>query len=232
MVGVELVRDRQTKERADRRTRRRGAAAFARGLLVLGAGKNAIRFSPPLVLTREQADIAVRIFDEALTEVSARGGRARIAEQPRSVLGRPDDGGTCVLLGRIDWRGPCSAVAHVARPIALGKSAKISRAANWSAAGTQLLPAAIGAGVENWTSSRGTARRLVFVEVKTRHGARVRRRRGSGARAEAAADDAAVRLDYLVRHRLADWPCRFDVVSIQVNEGGGGRGLSERIRRD
>ena len=38
---------------------------------MLGAGKNAIRFSPPLVLTREQADIAVRIFDEALTEVEA-----------------------------------------------------------------------------------------------------------------------------------------------------------------
>jgi len=36
---------------------------------VLGAGKNAIRFSPPLVLTREQADTAIRIFDEALTEV-------------------------------------------------------------------------------------------------------------------------------------------------------------------
>ena len=69
MIGVELVRDRQTKERA---TDERDAvvnAAFARGLLVLGAGKNAIRFSPPLVLTREQADIAVRIFDEALTEV-------------------------------------------------------------------------------------------------------------------------------------------------------------------
>jgi 4-aminobutyrate aminotransferase len=38
-------------------------------LLLLGAGKNAIRFSPPLVLTREQADIAVRILDEALSEV-------------------------------------------------------------------------------------------------------------------------------------------------------------------
>jgi len=38
-------------------------------LLLLGAGINAIRFSPPLVLTREQADIAVRIFDEALNDV-------------------------------------------------------------------------------------------------------------------------------------------------------------------
>jgi 4-aminobutyrate aminotransferase len=69
MIGVELVRDRETKERA---TDERDAvvnAAFRRGLLVLGAGKNAIRFSPPLVLTRDQADIAVRIFDESLQEV-------------------------------------------------------------------------------------------------------------------------------------------------------------------
>ncbi len=44
-------------------------AAFRHGLLVLGAGKNAVRFSPPLVLTKEQADIAVRIFGEALGEV-------------------------------------------------------------------------------------------------------------------------------------------------------------------
>jgi len=69
MIGVELVRDRQTKEGA---TDERDAVvngAFKRGLLVLGAGKNAIRFSPPLVLTRGQADTAIRIFDDALTEV-------------------------------------------------------------------------------------------------------------------------------------------------------------------
>jgi 4-aminobutyrate aminotransferase len=69
MIGIELVRDRQTKERA---TTERDAvvnAAFRRGLLVLGAGKNAIRFSPPLVLTKAQADTAVKIFGEALTEV-------------------------------------------------------------------------------------------------------------------------------------------------------------------
>ena len=69
MIGVELVRDRQTKERAGRERDAVVAAAFRRGLLLLGAGANAIRFSPPLVLTREQADTAVRIFDEALSEV-------------------------------------------------------------------------------------------------------------------------------------------------------------------
>ena len=59
MVGVELVRDRATKERAIEERDAVVTAAFERGLLLLGAGKNSIRFSPPLVLTREQADTAV-----------------------------------------------------------------------------------------------------------------------------------------------------------------------------
>jgi 4-aminobutyrate aminotransferase len=69
MVGVELVRDRATKERAIEERNAVVSAAFERGLLVLGAGKNSIRFSPPLVLTREQADMAIAIFDEALSTV-------------------------------------------------------------------------------------------------------------------------------------------------------------------
>jgi 4-aminobutyrate aminotransferase len=72
MIGVELVRDRQTKERATAERDALVLAAFSRGLLILGAGKNSIRFSPPLVLTREQADMAVEIFDQALTEVGGR----------------------------------------------------------------------------------------------------------------------------------------------------------------
>ena len=72
MVGVELVRDRTTKERAIEERNAVVGAAFERGLLVLGAGKNSIRFSPPLVLTREQADTAIAIFDEALSTVGRR----------------------------------------------------------------------------------------------------------------------------------------------------------------
>jgi 4-aminobutyrate aminotransferase len=69
MIGVELVRDRETKERATDERTAVVNAAFARGLLVLGAGPNVVRFSPPLVLTKEQADTAVDILDEALGEV-------------------------------------------------------------------------------------------------------------------------------------------------------------------
>jgi 4-aminobutyrate aminotransferase len=74
MIGIEFVRDRQTKVRA---TEERDAVvdeAFSRGLLVLGAGRNALRLSPPLVLTRVQAEVAVKLLDEAIGVVERRYG--------------------------------------------------------------------------------------------------------------------------------------------------------------
>ena len=71
MIGVELVRDRATKERATTERDALVQACFKRGLLVLGAGRNAIRLSPPLVLSKQEADIAVRILDEALTSIGS-----------------------------------------------------------------------------------------------------------------------------------------------------------------
>jgi 4-aminobutyrate aminotransferase len=74
MLGLELVRDRATKERATRERDAIVTAAFHKGLLILGAGRNAIRLSPPLVLTRGQADIVLRLLDEVIGEV-AHGAR-------------------------------------------------------------------------------------------------------------------------------------------------------------
>src|SRR4051812_5151711 len=70
MIGVEFVRDRKTKERAIDERNAVVQAMFRRGVLILGAGKNAIRFAPPLVLTRTQADTILRLFDESLSEVT------------------------------------------------------------------------------------------------------------------------------------------------------------------
>ncbi len=70
MIGIELVKDRVTKERAVAERDQVVDACFARGLLVLGAGKNAIRLSPPLVLTKAQATTAVDILDQALATVA------------------------------------------------------------------------------------------------------------------------------------------------------------------
>ena len=71
MIGVELVRDRQTKERAPDARNALVQAMFRRGVLILGAGRNACRLAPPLVFTKAQADSLLRVMDEALTEVSA-----------------------------------------------------------------------------------------------------------------------------------------------------------------
>ncbi len=68
MLAFELVRDQGTKERAPELRDRIVEAAFRRGLLVLGAGQNSIRLSPPLVLTADQAEFAVETLEETLAE--------------------------------------------------------------------------------------------------------------------------------------------------------------------
>jgi 4-aminobutyrate aminotransferase len=70
MIGIELVRDRKTKERAVEERNAFVQAMFRRGVLVLGAGKNAVRLAPPLVLSTAQAESVLRVMDEALAEVS------------------------------------------------------------------------------------------------------------------------------------------------------------------
>jgi len=69
MVGVELVRNRQTKERATTERDRLVGEMFKRGVLVLGAGPNALRFSPPLVISKAEIDTVVDVFDQALRTV-------------------------------------------------------------------------------------------------------------------------------------------------------------------
>ncbi len=66
MIGVELVADQQTKERAPGLRDRVEFLAFERGLLILGAGPNSLRLCPPLVITREQADFAIATLEQCL----------------------------------------------------------------------------------------------------------------------------------------------------------------------
>jgi 4-aminobutyrate aminotransferase len=69
MLGIEMVRDRDTRERAPDLRDRIENLAFERGLLVLGAGPNAIRLSPPLIISKDQADVALEILEECLERV-------------------------------------------------------------------------------------------------------------------------------------------------------------------
>jgi 4-aminobutyrate aminotransferase len=73
MIGVELVRDQKTKEKAPELRDQVVARSFERGLLVLGAGDNTLRLSPPLVITRDQCDFAIETLEECLREAAQHG---------------------------------------------------------------------------------------------------------------------------------------------------------------
>ena len=49
---------------------------FEKGLLVLEAGENVVRMTPPLVLKAEEAQTGLRLFSEAVSEIS-KGGFSR-----------------------------------------------------------------------------------------------------------------------------------------------------------
>jgi len=66
MLGVEFVKDKTSRQPdADLRDRVE-MATYERGLILLGCGANSIRWSPPLILTKENVDVALEIFDEAI----------------------------------------------------------------------------------------------------------------------------------------------------------------------
>ena len=69
MIGVELVRDKETKEMAKEKVGQVTMECFKRGLVVLPCGPNSVRFSPPLTITAAQVDTAFEIFAEALATV-------------------------------------------------------------------------------------------------------------------------------------------------------------------
>src|SRR5258708_29336647 len=66
MLGVEFVTDKASRKEDPELRERIETACFERGLIILGAGTNAIRWSPPLVLSQENVDVALEIFDEAI----------------------------------------------------------------------------------------------------------------------------------------------------------------------
>ncbi len=69
MIGVEFIKDHQTKEPDKQGADDVMVEAFRRGLLLLTCGKSTIRFCPPLVLTKEQVDEGLDIFEETLDVV-------------------------------------------------------------------------------------------------------------------------------------------------------------------
>ncbi len=71
MIGIEFVRDKETKERAPEIRSQVIQAAFHKGLLVLGAGENTLRLAPPLIIDEEQAEFALRTLDACISEIES-----------------------------------------------------------------------------------------------------------------------------------------------------------------
>jgi len=66
MLGVEIVKDQKTKEPGNAERDRIVEVAFQRGVLFLGCGPNTVRISPPLVVTKDEADVAIDVLEESI----------------------------------------------------------------------------------------------------------------------------------------------------------------------
>jgi 4-aminobutyrate aminotransferase len=71
MIGIEVVKNRQTKEPAPELRDSIENLAFAKGVLVLGAGANTIRLAPPLLIEKEQADFAINTLETCIRQAES-----------------------------------------------------------------------------------------------------------------------------------------------------------------
>lgn len=77
MIGVELVKNKETREPATELRNRVEMLAFEKGLMILGCGETSIRLCPPLIVTEEEATVALDILEDALTQVEKEFASAR-----------------------------------------------------------------------------------------------------------------------------------------------------------
>jgi 4-aminobutyrate aminotransferase len=68
MIGIEIVKDKATREPAVDLRNRVETLAFERGLIMLGCGETSLRLSPPLIVGEEEATVALDILEEVLTQ--------------------------------------------------------------------------------------------------------------------------------------------------------------------
>ncbi len=72
MIGIEIVRDQKTKEKAADLRNQIVDRAFYHGLCILGAGENSLRLSPPLMIDQQQADAALAIVEKCIHEAESK----------------------------------------------------------------------------------------------------------------------------------------------------------------
>jgi 4-aminobutyrate aminotransferase len=75
MCGMELVKDRTTRETAHEERNAILNAAFERGVAFLPAGESVIRFCPPLTIGREDIGCGLEILEESIRTAGVPSGR-------------------------------------------------------------------------------------------------------------------------------------------------------------
>ncbi|MBV8437483.1 MAG: acetyl ornithine aminotransferase family protein [Silvibacterium sp.] len=79
MIGIEIVKDQDSREPAGTWRDRIVDLAFERGLLILGCGETSIRLAPPLIVNQHEAAVALDILEECILLVGQ--------EQAKSLAG-------------------------------------------------------------------------------------------------------------------------------------------------
>jgi 4-aminobutyrate aminotransferase len=80
MIGIELVKDKATREPAAALRNRVETLAFEKGLMILGCGETSLRLCPPLLVNQHEATVALDILEEALTQVEKEHEHANTLE--------------------------------------------------------------------------------------------------------------------------------------------------------
>ena len=74
MIGVEFVKDQETKEPAKELSERVVELAFQHGLLMLNCAKSVIRVAPPLSISKSEIDEGMQIFAECIMQAEQEAG--------------------------------------------------------------------------------------------------------------------------------------------------------------
>jgi len=69
MIGVDIVKDQKTREYGAAERDRVVEMAFEHGVLFLGCGPSTVRIAPPLVVTKEESDVAMDALEESIAVV-------------------------------------------------------------------------------------------------------------------------------------------------------------------
>lgn len=72
MIGVEVVKDKDTKEPARKEVGQIIRNSWKKGVIVITAGDSTIRIAPPLTVTRDLVDTGIEIIGESIRDVERR----------------------------------------------------------------------------------------------------------------------------------------------------------------